>query len=231
MIHRKYLRILCSISLCCILSLLLPGSIFAQMQSETALTPEAILQLAIKNGKLEEVDSVISNGLNVNFSYADAITPLHLAVIHNQEEILALLLQKGAKTDLKDNTTQATPLHFAALYGRANLAKMLIQHGADVNARMRFDITPLLVAAQFKQPQVIEILLQNGADIKQADQEGFTALHFAAQNNDEVSALMLINHKAPINVPDKSGATPFKIANYNHHQTLIDLLKDHGGAE
>ncbi len=209
--------------------LMISFSCTAEMQSETAATPLMLLQMAIKEGQLDSVRTLIESGLDVNHPLEQEITPLHASVINNQENISAVLLQAGAKVDVMDPTTEATPLHLAALYGREGIAKLLIQKGADVNALMRFGLTPLLVATQFNQFQMVQLLLEKKANVNHADQEGFTALHFAAQNGDEVIAQLLIDHGAKVNLPDKtSQSTPLAIAIKNNHPKIAHLLKEHG---
>jgi ankyrin repeat protein len=205
-------------------------SCFAEIETQTAFSSEMLLQNAIKGGQLDDVRLLLENGMDVNKSFNDGVTPLHVAIINNQENIAAMLLQAGAKVDAPDSTTLATPLHMAALYGRVGIAELLIKKNADVNAVMKFDITPLQVATQFNQPQIVEILINNKADINHVDQEGFTALHFAAQNGDETIARLLIDHRAKVNVRDKTKkATPLNIAVENNHPTIAHLLAQHGG--
>lgn len=205
-----------------------PASL-AEIQSESAFTPDILLHNAVRAGIVEDVKILIEKGANVNQPAKDGVTPLHVAIINNQEEIAELLIKAGAKTEMVDNTTQATPLHMAALYGRDSLTTLLLKQGAAVDATMKFGITPLLVAAEFHQPQIIKLLLDKKADINHADQEGFTALHFAAQNGDEITVKMLLDAGANINARDKTNqATPLSVAVDNNHPGVAKLLKEKG---
>jgi len=198
----------------------------AEIQSQSAFSSEMLLQNAIRDGQLDDVRLLIEGGIDVNQPLSQGVTPLHSAVINNQENIAAVLLQAGAQVNATDTTTQATPLHLAALYGRGGLARLLIQKDANVNAPMKFGITPLLVAAQFSQPQIVQLLLETKKiNINQADQEGFTALHFAAQNGDTLTARLLIDHGADPLLRDKTNkATPRTIAINNTHPEVAQLL-------
>lgn len=200
------------------------------IQTQTAFTREALLQNAIKAGHIEDVRSLLADGMNVNQSFEDGISPLHIAVINNQEEIVELLMQMGANVNAVETNIGASPLHLAALYGRVNIANQLIRKGANVNGNMKFNITPLLVAAQFNQPQIIELLLNNKANLNHTDQEGFSALHFAAQNGDDVTAKMLLERGANTNARDKTrNATPLMIATEQKHTNVIQLLERQQG--
>lgn len=207
------------------------GSGYGFIESQTALSAGDLFHAAIKEGEIEDVKKLLAGGFNPSQAFEDGITPLHLAVIHNQEEIAKLLLQNGGNVNARDATTEATPLHFAALYGRASIANLLLQKGANPNEEMKFNISVLLVAAQFNQPQIIELLIQHKANVKHTDQEGFTALHFSAQNNDDISAKLLINHGADVNAKDKKEATPLKVAKERHAEAVIKLLSEHEAKE
>jgi len=208
----------------------LSGICSSEMSSEAAIPKETLIDQAfseaIQGGALDEVKKIIIEGRDPNKPFGDGLTPLHAAVIRNQEPVVILLLQQGAKVDAKERTTGATPLHLTAVYGRDKLAKLLIQKGADVNERMKFGITPLHTAAQFRQLQVAELLLNKKADINRADDEGYTALHFAAQNGDEETVRVLIRHGADKNRQENlHNKTPLMIANEKNHKEVIRILE------
>lgn len=203
---------------------------YAEIETQTAFSPDMLFQNAIKAGQLDDVRILIEKGEDVNKPFKDGVTPLHVAVINDQTNITAQLLQSGARVNATDSTTNATPLHMAALYGRTSIAELLIQNGADLNAKMKFDITPLLVASQFNQAKMVEILLDKKANINHADQEGYTALHFAAQNGDETITRLLLKHHANINALDKTKkATPLTVALENNHPDIAKILQENGG--
>lgn len=205
------------------------ASCIAEIRTEAADTSQSLFYKAIRGGQLDEVRKFISSGMmSPNLIFDDGITPLHIAVINNQESIAAVLIQAGAKVNAQDNTTQATPLHLAAVYGRVNIAKFLLQKGADINAVMKFGISPLMVAAQFKQPAMVELLLSYKANIHLVDNDGFTALHFSAQNGDELATRFLLDHGADPTIRDRELATPIEIAAKNNQNGVVHLLKEHG---
>jgi ankyrin repeat protein len=204
-----------------------PG--IAEIKTEVADTPQTLFYSAIRGGQLDEVRKFLSTGMiDPNHIFDDGITPLHIAVINNQESIVAVLLQAGAKVNAQDNTTQATPLHLAAVYGRTPIAQFLIQKGADINAVMKFGITPLMTSAELKQPSITELLLNHKANVNCADQEGFTALHYSAQSGDELATRLLLESGADFSLRDRELATPMDVATKNNQIGVIQLLRQKG---
>lgn len=61
-------------------------------------------------------------------------TPLNVAALHGQAEVVALLLQHGAEANRKASSG-CYPLHLAARNAHLDVARMLLYHGAEVNAR------------------------------------------------------------------------------------------------
>jgi cytochrome c len=88
-------------------------------------------------------------------------TPLDLAVIHCHTNVVLLLLDKGAKINVKA-AGGATPLHLAAQGGCADVVILLLTKGAKVNARDDQGHTPLKRAELWHQDAVAQIIRQHG---------------------------------------------------------------------
>ena len=58
-------------------------------------------------------------------------TALHFAINCLSEEIVDMLLARGADPNIRDDGDNAMPLHFAAEKGHFGIVKKLIEHGAD----------------------------------------------------------------------------------------------------
>jgi ankyrin len=89
------------------------------------------------------------------------LTPLHLAASACHTNVVALLLDKGAKIDCAAKD-KATPLHLAAQEGCADAVNLLLIRGASVNARDDQKRTPLGRAEQWHQDAIVQILRQHG---------------------------------------------------------------------
>jgi len=59
--------------------------------------------------------------------------PIYLAVVYDQPEVVAMLLNEGAKIDTKSGPAGRSALHEAAHRGNRNILTILVDRGADVN--------------------------------------------------------------------------------------------------
>ena len=102
-----------------------------------------------------------TNSYDLNLPDDAGRTPLHLAATHCQTNVVALLLDKGAKINVKASGG-ATPLHLAAQEGCADVVKLLLDKGAKVNVRDDQGRTPLDRAMQWHQDAIAELIRQHG---------------------------------------------------------------------
>jgi len=87
-------------------------------------TGQPDLGKAIATGDIETVQTFISNTLVIDDTHIrDTYTPLNFAIKTGQIEIVKLLLENKANTEIASNGK--TPLIYAAKYGRVEIAKLL----------------------------------------------------------------------------------------------------------
>ena len=60
-------------------------------------------------------------------------TPLHQAVLAGHAEVVRLLVERGARLDVKDGIYQSTPLGWADYGGRTEIADYLRTKGAPAD--------------------------------------------------------------------------------------------------
>ena len=89
------------------------------------------LGLAIFFGNRELAKFLIGEGADVNAASSNAqrVTPLHAAAAVCDHELMAMLLERGADANARQQMDY-TPLHTAASRGDIEMAKMLLDHGA-----------------------------------------------------------------------------------------------------
>ena len=97
---------------------------------------------ATRIGDIKDIQEQLNEGMGVNVRNGKGNTPLHIAALLGQTEIMKILIQKGADVNASNNDG-ATPLHAAALFGQAEAAEILLQNGADINSRYSDGTVPL----------------------------------------------------------------------------------------
>uniref|UniRef100_F6ZI07 E3 ubiquitin-protein ligase MIB2 n=1 Tax=Monodelphis domestica TaxID=13616 RepID=F6ZI07_MONDO len=105
-------------------------------------------------------------------------TALQVASYLGQVELVRLLLQAHAGTDLRDDEGDAA-LHYAAFGNQAEVARVLVSRGACVNLINNAKCTALHVAVRKGFPEVACVLCEQGCDVNLPDMCGDTPLHCA----------------------------------------------------
>ena len=186
------------------------------------------------HGHVEIARILIENGanLNVQVNQNTPIPPLHLAIINNHFELVPLLLEKGAETEVRDRFRE-TPLHHAINKMHEETIEILIKHKADVNAVYpgTDGIAPLLkVMENFQTSYIPKLMLCAGALVNVSHYyTEETPLHFAIKQEhaDEELVRMLIERGIEIDAKDCQDRTALHFAaNYCHHEISLMLLKN-----
>ncbi|HEY2846795.1 MAG TPA: ankyrin repeat domain-containing protein [Pyrinomonadaceae bacterium] len=152
------------------------------------------------------VRELISKGVEVNAkeSSYNKITPMFLAVESGDVEIVQMLLDAGAKVNVR-STSKETPLMRLDSDGTRPLVELLIRNGARVNVADKDGNTPLILAAENSTDDAIAALIEAGADVNSANNDGETALMKAADRDDIQSVRALLFTGANVNAKDKDG--------------------------
>ncbi|KAM3602531.1 uncharacterized protein V6R79_005865 [Siganus canaliculatus] len=116
------------------------------------------------------------------------LTCLHLAALNRQDQILKLLVKKGADLNVQEGTSGKTALHLAVELHDITAVKLLLSRGANVDAAMFNGCTPLHLAVGRQDTDIANLLCQAGADTMLRNMEDETALDLA-DGNDDILAL------------------------------------------
>ncbi len=105
-------------------------------------TPGTDIWTAASTGNLEAIEEHAKAGTDMNIKAPTInLTPLMVAAITGQREVVDLLLGKGAKPDIRNNEG-STALHMAAFFGHIEIVKALLEQGAEINIRNVRSETP-----------------------------------------------------------------------------------------
>jgi len=131
---------------------------------------ETSLHALCRNGQKLLVDIFLRNGanpkvLNTKRELAFALLPkenlnqrfLETTLLEDDEEMAQLLLECGAKVNIKDKNGN-TPLHHACAKGFKKLVEVLLKRRANINAQNNRGATPLDCAHLFNQDEIIKLL-------------------------------------------------------------------------
>jgi len=202
---------------------------------------------AVNQGDLDTVKTLLQKEKEL-LGARDGVghTPLHRAALRGQNEIVALLLEKGAEVDARcsaDLSAEAplrcsdqgekgeTPLHVVAHNtADCDTAALLLERGADIEAQNARGMTPLCLAAWCSFPleepgapfeDMATFLLEKGAVL-----DIFAAAGLRHHGNRGV-ALLKQNPQLALERNDR-GETPLHWAAWIGHKTMARALTKHG---
>lgn len=167
--------------------------------------------------------------------WEDGLTPLHLAIVFQDLEMLDIVLETSTDVNAVDDHGFSA-LHYAVLSGNQFFISKLLHKGSKLNEQSRTGHTPLHLAAGgdiWRGDVIIPTLLKSQesptvVDIK--DVNGNTALHLATScsgpySRDRRIIECLIAAGADTNAQNAEGITPLQLAASNGmHLDWIDLF-------
>ena len=175
----------------------------------------------------QKVEYLLSRDASLNRARdKDNSTPLHCAVLTNNDAVISVLIQHGADVDERGEFG-GTALHHACQNGHIACIHELMRHGADVEAKNNdTEATPLMLAAEFNKTDCVKVLLDKySASINATNKFGNTSLHRAAiAGNLEVVKLLASYNKCDANAKDVVGRTAADWAKDESHSDIVDYL-------
>ena len=208
------------------------------------------LHQAIRDGDKDFIEKLFHYKCapKVNATNKFGLTPLHIAVLRNEEEIVKILISNGANVNAKsseskllpevDNNVEdvrlssfcdkreylrLTPLHLAALNGSVEIAQEFIKNGSNVNEENDMGIRPIECAVHSDCKEMISLLIANNAKFKQFCTPTRILEMAAAHGKAEILELML-EQKTKIE-HDSHCLTD---ATMNGFQYVLDILLNNG---
>ncbi|XP_073426903.1 B-cell lymphoma 3 protein [Dendrobates tinctorius] len=187
------------------------------------------LHIAVAHGNLSIAQRVISL-LNHARREVDVLnnlrqTPLHLAVITDQPEFVALLLQHKANPLIPDRNGQ-TCVHLACEYGSIRSLEVLMRAGIrDLETTNYHGMTALHVAIRSERRDITICLLEHGADVNAVDlKSGQTPLIQAVESGSEELVSLLLQKGAEVNGSTYAGSTALHVASGRGLHEITRLL-------
>jgi ankyrin repeat domain-containing protein 17 len=163
--------------------------------SRPSLTVNQLLYQAAIGGKVNAAELLIEERGDVEQEINGSSLLCHVLVRDVRAEMVLLLLQAGARADVRCGSGKHSLPILPMTLDRTRtdvdlIALSLINAGADVNDADNEGWTPLLRAVTARRPRIVQALLEKGADTK-PEKGGRTALGFArASNQTEIVRLL-----------------------------------------
>jgi ankyrin repeat protein len=93
-----------------------------------ARAPKYLVNRAADAGRAEAINLVIDLGFDPN--YMDEVVPLHIAAGSGNEEIVRLLMKRGALPSIREPFYDATPVGWADFFDRRHMRDLMLDEGA-----------------------------------------------------------------------------------------------------
>jgi ankyrin repeat protein len=183
------------------------------------------LYLAVANGKIATAKLLLEQRaiLQLDIAGKDGWTALHKAADSGSEEMVTLILQKGAMVDAEDEKGMR-PLHLAARKGFLEVVRVLLLSGAQVLSTSSGGLTPLDLAVTSGHLEVSSMLLDNDAHIEHRGLDKWTALQRAARRGHAQLVALLLQKGADILTEDYRGEIPLHAAARSGSIRVAELL-------
>ena len=186
-----------------------------------------VLHAAAKNGVIEIIETLVSQGCLVDSRNREGLTPLMMAALYDEPSAFQMLLQNGADPSLKDNDG-LSPLHYAAKGGSTSIINNLLSLGIDIDSRTNAGVTPLMTAAFCDKQSAFQMLIQNGADRSLKADNGLSLLQCAVQGGNPSIINNLLSLGLDVDSRGTQGATPLMVAAAFDKPSAFQVLIENG---
>ncbi len=190
-----------------------------------ACAGESVTEFTEKH--MEIVKLLLDNGHDVEACDEHGARPLMSAARHEREDLLLLLLDRGASVNAREYPDHKEPsaLDEAATNGRLDLVRLLLDRGAEIKHPKR-GFTALHKAAGWGRVEVMKLLLERGAHVEAFETRSTTALHEAGTTS-SISFLLSQGFNIEARSSTK-GNTPLLEAAHDGSTRAVELLLNSG---
>ncbi|XP_053420040.1 M-phase phosphoprotein 8 isoform X2 [Nycticebus coucang] len=167
-------------------------------EDENFTTADAIPNLlrdAVKNGDYITVKVALNSNEDYNLDQEDSsgMTLVMLAAAGGQDDLLRLLITKGAKVNSRQKNGTTALIHAAEKNFLTTVA-ILLEAGAFVNVQQSNGETALMKACKRGNSDIVRLVIECGADCNILSKHQNSALHFAKQSNNVLVYDLLKSH-------------------------------------
>lgn len=184
-----------------------------------------LLHVAAENNLVHLTKELLSQQMvEVNSKNSFSHTPLLIAMMQGNEEIVEMLLNHGADPNIKSEE-QFSPLHESVSKGNLSIVEKLLSSGAQIDTTTSTGMTPLMLAAQTGNKAMIKLLIEKGADINKQDQDHYSALAYGILYNNIDTVSTLLEYEPRTNITLSGNISLVELARYSENSELVSLVE------
>ncbi|KAM4683604.1 M-phase phosphoprotein 8 isoform 1-T1 [Amazona ochrocephala] len=154
-----------------------------------------LLRDAVKSGDYMTVKMALSSNEEYNLDQEDpsGMTLVMLAAAGGHDDLLRILIRKGAKVNGRQKNGTTALIHAAEKNFLTTVA-ILLEAGAFVNVKQSSGETALMKACKRGNSDIVRLMIESGADCNILSKHQNSALHFAKQCNNLLVYEQLKSH-------------------------------------
>ncbi|KAH0541229.1 hypothetical protein FGG08_004285 [Glutinoglossum americanum] len=190
-----------------------------------------LLYIATEEGIVSFIEEELRT-IDVNIPRGRFGPLLETASAFGREQVVGILLQKGANVNYKDSSGHlGNAVRLAAHFGEEKVIHLLLNNGADANDDGGGPDKPLQAAAARGNLPIVQLLLENGADINARSGRWGSALQAAAASGHDAVVRLLLERGADVNADGRCCGTEIKTANPGFGQETAQISPARGADE
>ena len=187
---------------------------------------------AIMTGNIDEVQWQLDAGVDVNEESSKGLTPLHYAASAGHNDIVELLIERGANVNATDSGKGATPLDYAHWRDHEEVIETLNAHNAqreyEKGGKGIGQSSLIHDAALDGDIDEVQRQLDAGVDPNLKSSKGATPLFYAVYGGHLEIVELLITRGADVNAVYLNGNSVLDQAHDYDDQEMVELLEAHG---
>ncbi len=186
---------------------------------------------AVMNGNIDEVQWQLDAGVDVNEESSNGLTPLHYAASAGHNDIVELLIERGANVNATDSGKGATPLDYAHWGDHEEVIETLNAHNAqrehEKGGKGIGQSSLIHDAALDGDIDEVQRQLDAGVDPNLKNSKGATPLFYAVYGGHLEIVELLITRGADVNAVYLNNSVLDQAHSYDD-QEMVELLEAHG---
>ncbi|KIY04223.1 uncharacterized protein Z520_00917 [Fonsecaea multimorphosa CBS 102226] len=170
------------------------------------------------------VKALLAAGANINARHGqNGYTPLHFAAKESSQQVVEILVERGADINARSNTGR-TPLWEAAFAGIAPNVRLLLEARAEILSELEAGWNPLHAASHTGSVECIKLLLDYGVWSDDKTNWKDTALLLAAKPGHHDACEVLLKDGCSLDAQNEDGDTALILAAGAGHASVVNLF-------